>query len=265
MNADDGLEARIAAWAREGGRLALRWWRGGDALTFKDGREAVTAAGPAVERLLRARIGAAFPGDTIVGEELGGQAPESGRTWHLDPIDGTLNFALGLPGFCVSLALLQDGEPIAACIHVPVGDDTYTAVAGGGARLNGRPLQVSGRSRLADAVVSAQLKKDGRLAREPERLQALLVQTMKLRKVGAIALELAYVAAGAYDALVAGNPGGIPTYDVAAGLLLVREAGGRVSGSDGAPYRNGGADLVASNGLVHDELCRLLDGPRPTV
>jgi len=236
MNDHRPLETTVAAWAREAGRMALDHWRGGEALTFKKGREAVTAADPAIERMLRERIAAAFPGDAIVGEELGGTAPDRGRVWHLDPIDGTLNFALGLPGFCISIALLEDGEATAACVHVPVGGDTYTAVRGTGARRNGRPIRVSGRS------------------------QALILRTLKLRKVGAIALELAWVADGSYDALVAGFGRGIQVYDVAAGLLLVREAGGTVTDHRGRPYASGGADLVASNGLVHGELCALVGG-----
>lgn len=260
MNDPHRLEETLAGWAREAGRMALDHWRGGEALTFKSGHEAVTAADPAIERMLRERIAAAFPGDAVVGEELGGTAPDRGRAWHLDPIDGTLNFALGLPGFCVSIALLEDGDPIAACIHVPVGGDVYTAVRGGGARRNGKPIRVSGRARLADAVVSGQFKKDGRFVREPALLQALILRTLKLRKVGAIALELAWVADGSYDALVAGFGQGIQVYDVAAGLLLVQEAGGTITDHRGHPYASGGADLVVSNGLVHAELCALAGG-----
>ncbi len=250
----------MTGWAREAGAMALEHWRGGAALTFKAGREAVTEADPAIERLLRARIAAAFPGDVVVGEEMGGDAAGARRVWHVDPIDGTLNFALGLPGFCVSIALMEDGQATAACVHVPVGGDTFTAVRGGGARLGGRPIQVSDRSPLAEAVVSVQLKRGGRVVSDPALVQSLVQRTLKVRKVGAIALELAYVAAGSYDALVAGSPTGIQPYDVAAGQLLVTEAGGRISDASGRPYVSGGAELVASSGLVHDELCALLTG-----
>ena len=214
----------------------------------------------AIERLLRARIADAFPADAVVGEELGGDDPGRGRVWQLDPIDGTLNFAVGLPGFCTSIALLEDGEPVAACVHVPVEGNTYTAVRGGGARRDGVRLAVSTRARLRDAVVSGQFKRAGRFVSEPALLQDLIRGVLKVRKVGAIALELAYVAAGSYDALVAGAGDGIAPHDVAAGRLLVTEAGGRISDHAGAPYRGGGADLVASNGLVHDELCALIGG-----
>jgi len=258
------LEARMMAWAREAGGIARGYYRGTGELRFKQGRQAVTDADLEIEKMLRRRIGAEFPTDGIVGEELGsdfqgiGPVGSSGRSWYLDPVDGTLNFALGLPGFCTSLALTEGHETLAACVYQPLVDDGFTASLGGGARLNGRPISVSARSRLADAVVGVQLKKNGRFVRNPELLQAMFLETMKIRKVGAIALELARVAVGSYDALVASFKGTIHRYDVAAGLLLIREAGGRITDHQGNDYVPGGPDLVATNGLVHDELIDLI-------
>lgn len=255
---DRDLERRMTTWVGEAAELALSLHRRTGGLRFKRGREAVTEADQRIELLLRQRITEAFPQDAVVGEEFGGEEAPAGRVWQLDPIDGTLNFALGLPGFCTSIACLEDGVPVAACIAEPVGGDVYTALRGAGARRNGERLAVSTRAPLAEAVISAQIRKRGRVGREPRLLHALVQDCLKLRKVGAVALEMAWVAAGSYDGLVAGSSRAIPLYDVAAGWLLVEEAGGRVSGLAGGVYRPGGADLVVSNGLIHEELLELL-------
>ncbi|MCK9997001.1 MAG: inositol monophosphatase [Candidatus Krumholzibacteria bacterium] len=259
-----GLEATMLRWAREAGDIASSHYRRTGELRFKEGRQAVTEADLEIEKMLRRRIGAEFPADGIVGEELGsdfqgtGPVGSSGRTWHLDPVDGTLNFALGLPGFCTSIGLMKGHEVLAGCIYQPLLDDAFTATSGGGARLNGRSISVSARSRLVDAVVGTQLKKKGRFVQNPELLQALFLETMKIRKVGAIALELARVASGSYDALVGSFTEAIHLHDVAAGLLLIREAGGRATDHLGNEYQLGGPDLVATNGLIHDELIALI-------
>ena len=257
------LEGLMTAWALETGAIAKRHFRQTGELVFKAGNEAVTAADRQIETRLRELIAASFPDDLVVGEEFGGpsradQAPDA-RVWHLDPIDGTLNFALGLPGFCTSIALMQGDDVLAACVHQPLPGDTFTAIRGGGARLNHKPLRVSGRRRLREAVVSAQFKQDGLIVKNPKLLQAVFRETMKVRKTGAIALELAWTAAGFYDALLAGFRGAIRSYDVAAGLLLLTEAGGQVSDFQGEHYRPEGGTLVASNGLVHAELVALLN------
>ena len=258
------LESRMLAWAREAGAIARSHFRRTGELRFKHDRQAVTAADVEIEILLRRRIGEEFPADGVVGEELGSEyegtssVRPSGRSWHLDPVDGTLNFALGLPGFCTSIALMEGDATLAACVYQPLMDDAFTATVGQGARFNGQPVRLSERSRLAEAVVGTQFKKDGRFVRSPGLLQAMFVETMKIRKVGAIALELARVAGGSYDALVASFKEEIHRHDVAAGLLLIREAGGRVTDYHGIDYRPDGPELVASNGRIHDELIDLI-------
>jgi myo-inositol-1(or 4)-monophosphatase len=252
-----GLETTMVGWAQEAAAVCISHFRRNEGLTFKAGKEAVTAADLQIEELLRRRIAAAFPGDTIIGEELAPHQGTSGRTWQVDPIDGTLNFALGLPDFCTSLAVMEGPDVLAACVYQPLLKDAFTATRGHGARLNGKPVRVGARAPLGDAVVSFQCKKKGRLVRKPDRLQALFLETMKTRKAGAIALELAWVSCGAYDALIGSFGSAIQLYDVAAGILLVEEAGGRVTDHAGRPFREGAQDLVASNGLVHDELTGL--------
>ncbi len=257
-------EQLLVNWCREAGEIALGLFRRTGPLRFKHGREAITEADREIERLLAARIRARFPEDGIWGEEFGraegdrSAAPAAGRVWHIDPIDGTLNFALGLPAFCTSVALVDGESVLTACVFNPLLDEAFTASAGEGARLNGRPVRVSDRAALAEAVVSAQLQKRGRFIQNADLLQAVLLGTMKMRRLGTIALEMAYVADARYDALVAGKGSPQALYDVAAGILLVREAGGRVTDHVGAPWRPGAGDLVATNGLVHDELIAVI-------
>ena len=175
------LEFRMQAWAEEAAGIARGHFRQTGELKFKPGRQAVTDADLEIERLLRRRIGEDFPDDGIVGEELGdhyegtGRVGSSGRTWHLDPVDGTLNFALGLPGFCTSIALMEGDEMLAACVYQPMLGDGFIATQGRGARLNDMPIAVSGRSRLIDAVVGTQFKKDGRFVGHPNLLQAMFL------------------------------------------------------------------------------------------
>ena len=221
----------------------------------------MTEADGAIEAMLRRRIAAVYPEDHVIGEEMGdaGGDPAPGAwVWQVDPIDGTLNFALGMPNFCTSLAVLEGDRIVAACVHQPLAMDTYSAFAGGGARLNGHPLTVSGRQPLAEALLSTQFKRGGGFVQDPELLQAFALAPLKCRRVGAIALELAWVASGACDALVGDFGDGIHLWDVAAGLLLIQEAGGRISDHRGRPYQAGGAELVASNGVVHDEIVDLI-------
>jgi len=262
------LERLLVGWVREAGEIALNYFHHSGPLRFKHGREAVTEADREIERLLSARIRARFPDDAVSGEEFGrvepesagaeGAAPAAGRVWHVDPIDGTLNFALGLPNFCTSVALMDGERILAAIVHQPLLDETFTASAGEGARLGGKPIHVSDRPALSEAIVSAQLQKRGRFIGNAPLLQAILLGTMKMRRLGTIALEMAYLADGRLDALVAGKGEPQPLYDVAAGILLVQEAGGRVTDHLGDPYKPHATDLIASNGLVHDELISLI-------
>jgi myo-inositol-1(or 4)-monophosphatase len=259
------LETTMRGWAEDAAHIAREHFLKTGPLHFKYAREAVTAADTAMERLLVRHISEAFPDDAVHGEEFGpgAGAEDHGRVWHIDPIDGTLNFALGLPAFCTSFALLDGDRIEAACVHAILQQECFTAVRGGGCHLGGVLVHVSDRAVLGEAILSAQLQKDGRYVQNAALLQALLLRSMKMRRLGTIALELAFLAAGRFDALVAGRSTPQALYDVAAGILLVEEAGGRVTNHLGEPYRPGSTDLVASNGLVHDELIgiiRELDG-----
>jgi myo-inositol-1(or 4)-monophosphatase len=254
------LEQEMIAWSLEGAELARSYYRNTGEVTFKYGREAVTEADRAIETLWRQNIAARFPDDLVVGEELGSHTEEVAgrRVWQLDPIDGTLNFALGLPGFCTSMAVLCEGKILAACIVQPTTGDVFAATLNAGARLNGKAMTVSSRAPLNEALVSTQFKKDGRVVRDPALLQAMALAPLKCRRTGAIALELAWVACGGHDALIGSFVDTIHLWDVAAGLLLVQEAGGRVTDHLGQPYGHGGPDLVVSNGHIHQEILDLM-------
>jgi myo-inositol-1(or 4)-monophosphatase len=274
------LEKTMLDWGTEAAAVALQHFHKTGELEFKYAREAVTAADREIEKLISRRIQTKFPDDAIFGEEFGqtqaGDDPGStgnsadskapadldslsaGRIWHLDPIDGTLNFALGLPNFCTSIALMDGDEILAACVYSPLHAEGFTASLGNGTRLNGEDLHVSSRSSLSEAIISAQLQKGGRYVQNSALLKAILLTTMKMRRLGTIALEMAYLAAGRYDAMIAGRGRPQQLYDVAAGILLVREAAGQVTDHLGEVYRPYTTDLVASNSLVHDELIALI-------
>ena len=255
------LEKMMIQWCEEGAEVALRHHRRTGKLAFKYASEAVTEADGEIETLLRSRIGTAFPDDLIVGEEFGGpgggEIPSSARVWQIDPIDGTLNFALGMPNYCISLALLQGEKVLAACIHQPATSDTFFAEAGCGARLNGQKIRICTDRDLKDSIVSLQLKKQGLVMQDPHLLHAVSSAPLRLRRCGAIALEIAWVAAGSCDLLLASFKGKIHPWDVAAGLLLVEEAGGVAVDFQGNPYRMSGPEMMVGSPRVARQVAGL--------
>ncbi len=255
------LEKMMVQWCEEGAEIARRHHRRTGKLAFKYASEAVTEADGEIENLLRERIGQAFPGDLIVGEEFGGPAvnerPAESRVWQIDPIDGTLNYALGMPNYCISLALLQGDQVLAACIHQPPTGDTFTALAGQGARLNGETMHVSSERDLKDAVVSLQLKKKGLVMQNPALLHEICGAPLRLRRCGAVALEMAWVAAGFCDLLVASFKGEIHAWDIAAGLLLVQEAGGAAVDFQDRPYRLSSPEMMVGSPRVARQMAGL--------
>ena len=200
----------------------------------------------------------ARPGYGFLGEEGGRRAgTDKTNAWIVDPLDGTTNFLHGIPQFAISIALERDGVIVAGLIYNPANDELFTAERGKGAFLNDRRLRVAARSRLEDAVVACALPHRGRGGLAEFRKEFALVQekVVGLRRFGAAALDLAWIAAGRVDAYWERN---LSPWDVAAGLILVREAGGYVTDLEGgeAPFLTG--DVVAGNETMHRELMRLL-------
>jgi myo-inositol-1(or 4)-monophosphatase len=250
------LKAALAA-ARAAGAIILE--RGGLPRTarFKGRNDLVTETDLAVEAFLREELGKILPGVAFFGEESAGAPVPDGDCWIVDPVDGTTNFVHGLPFVATSIALRQGGDTLLGIVHLPVLDECFSAARGAGARLNDRPIRVSATRTRGDALIATGFPYDIGARKEDIllRLGAVLSECRGLRRCGAAAADLAYVAAGRFDAFY---ESGLKVWDYAAGGLLVEEAGGRVSRTDGLPL---GFDdsLLASNGRIHRAMIELLN------
>ncbi len=218
----------------------------------------VSAADLKAESVLRAELSRARPDFGLLMEESGaGGAPDAERRWIVDPLDGTTNFLHGLPHFAISIALEERGEIIAAVIYDPAKDEMFTAEKGCGAFLNDRRVRVASRRRLDEAIFATGIPFKGlpSHARFLGELGEVMAVSAGVRRWGAAALDLAYVAAGRLDGFW--EPGLSP-WHFAAGMLLVREAGGVTSEIEGRPLSLSSRSLVAANPELHMELQRLL-------
>jgi myo-inositol-1(or 4)-monophosphatase len=204
------------------------------------------------EALLLAEIARRFPGDAVLAEESGPHAGGATR-WIVDPLDGTTNFAHNYPFFCVSIGVERDGALVAGVVHDPIRDETFAAALGHGATLNGQPIRVSAIDAVHDALIVTGFPYDVR--ERPERsmplFTAFLTRAQAIRRDGSAALNFAYLACGRFDGFWEGF---LSPWDMAAGVLLVREAGGRVSAYDGGAFDLGGREVLASNGAIHEAM-----------
>ncbi len=218
----------------------------------------VSAADFAAERVLREELRKARPDFGALFEEGGGEAGADARNrWIVDPLDGTTNFLHGIPHFAISIAHEEDGEIVAALVYEPIRDESYWAEKGGGAYLNARRLRVSGRTRLAEALVATGIPFMGRRTdhRYIATLEAVMTRVAGIRRFGSAALDLAYVAAGRYEGFW---EFGLAPWDIAAGILLVREAGGFVTEVDGAHDMLASGSILAGNDNIHADLGAVL-------
>ena len=226
------------ALAARAGELLMERYERVERIDYKSARDVVTEVDHLSEELIIEAIRARFPDDGILAEESGehvaiaGEAPSSGqgRTWIVDPVDGTINYANGIPFFCVSIGLAVDGRPAVGVVHDPSRGETYAAPADGPAKLNGRVVLVSEKEKLTDFVVH--------LALGGRRLATRMRQTRKQirvgRTMGSAALAIAYTAGGRFDAFV--QEGGLSNWDIAAAGLIAERSGARVSAMDGGPW-----------------------------
>ena len=218
----------------------------------------VTTADLRAEKTLRTELSKARPGYGLLLEEGGGEPGTDGRhRWIVDPLDGTTNFLHGIPHFAISIALERDGEIVAGVIYEPVRDEMFWAEKGAGAYLNDRRLRVSGRRQLSDALIGTGMPFAGRGDREGylATLGAVMPVTAGVRRAGAAALDLAYVAAGRLDGFW---EFGLQAWDIAAGIILVREAGGYITDLAGGHGMIETGDVLAANAHLHLPLAQLL-------
>jgi myo-inositol-1(or 4)-monophosphatase len=227
---------------------------------MKGAIDLVTEVDVAIEREFRAMIAERFPEHVVLGEEFGGsaEAPE-GPCWVFDPIDGTTNFAHGLPIFCSSLALEVDGVAEVAAVYDPTRRELFTAERGSGAFLNGKPMHVSQRDTLLEAVLVTGFPYDvhARVAEIVGLFAEFVGRARAVRRLGSAAIDLCYVAAGRLDGFWERD---LKAWDIAAGALLVSESGGTMTNFQGQQFRSRGRDVVASNGRIHQAMLDVIAG-----
>ncbi len=259
----DFEQVAYAAAARAGRLLRARYRDRHEVATKSTAVDLVTAVDHESERLIVDAILSAFPEHGIVAEE---SPPRPGRggdphRWYVDPLDGTVNFAHGYPHFAVSIALARGDELVLGLVHDPLREETFAAMRGGGARLNGAPIEVSSRADLDRALLATGFPPDRR--QRAGFYLAFLEQALErgqcVRRAGSAALDLCWVACGRIDAFWEWK---LHPWDTAAGQLIVEEAGGRVTDFAGGPHRLTGEQTAASNGHLHEALLAALGDAR---
>ena len=239
--------------AREAGTLLMDCFARRVKIEYKGEVDLVTEADRASEKLIVERLRACWPEHGIVAEEGTRSETDAEYRWYVDPLDGTTNFAHGYPVFCISIALARrDGQLEAGVLYDPTRDEMFAAARGGGARLNGEPIQVSKTKALAESILGTGFPSHKR-HKNPNIFfyHQITLRSHGVRRAGSAALDLANVACGRYDGFWEFN---LNPWDTAAGVLLVLEAGGEVTRFDGTPFRLDSREVLASNGLVHQEL-----------
>ena len=248
---------QASAIAREAGARLKEFFEQGVETEYKGDVDLVTVADRTAEKLIRERLAVAFPEHGVYGEEGTRERMDGEFRWYVDPLDGTTNFAHGFPQFCVSMGLEQRAteKVVAGVIYDPMRDELYTAERGRGAWLNGKPIHVSRTPVLAESLVSTGFP--SRKRHDSPNIHFYHEFTLRshgVRRAGSAALDLAFVAAGRLEAFWEFN---LNPWDTAAGVLLVEEAGGRLSDFAGGEFQLDSRETLASNGLIHGELVEL--------
>jgi myo-inositol-1(or 4)-monophosphatase len=256
----------MTAIAREAGTLLMPYFHQGLKIEYKGDADLVTAADRASEALIRERITQQFPSHDVLGEEQGLNDQGSDYRWYVDPLDGTTNFAHGYPVFCVSMALehqalkhqasqqhsANSGRRIAGVVYDPTRDEMFSAELGRGAQLNGKPIHVSKATQLKECLLATGFPSHKRHKNPNIHFyHQITLRTHGVRRAGSAALDLCNVACGRFDGFWEFN---LNPWDTAAGVLLVEEAGGKVTRFDGSPFQIDSSETLGSNGLVHDAL-----------
>lgn len=252
------LIAETTLIAKQAGEILKQGFGNSMKVFDKDGRHnLVTEYDVKVEQFLLEELQRLTPGASFLGEEGGIREGTSDVTWVVDPLDGTVNFAHGIPIFCVSVGAVIDDELALGVIHHPILDETFAAAKGQGATLNNRPISVSATSELSSAllVTGFPYNVEDNPRNCIEQLSTIVGKGLPIRRLGSAALDLAYTAAGRFDAFWEVQ---LEPWDMAAGVVILEEAGGKVTHYDGVPFELVTASIVATNGRIHDELVEVL-------
>ena len=249
------LEVAVAA-ARAAGGILRSGFGGEQAVRYKGTVDLVTEVDEKAEAEISGMLREAFPGYGILAEE-GGALPGDGEyRWVVDPIDGTVNFAHGLPVFCVSIALERAGETILGVVHDPMREETYVAERGGGATLNAQPIRVSDTHEPIRALVATGFPYDrDTMPAALDLFARFAVLTQGMRRLGSAALDVCYVASGRFDAYYERS---VQPWDIAAGALILEEAGGKVTGFRGEKLDLQGREIVATNTALHPSILDII-------
>jgi len=251
-------ETRTAVRAAEtAGGILMEMFRRPVGVAKKNERELVTDADRASEEAILAAVRAGFPDDPIITEESAPELRRTERVWIVDPLDGTNNYAHGYPFFSVAIAVEEAGVPVVGVVHDPLRGETFAAERGGGATLNGEAIGVSRTASLGDALVATGFPYDRGPGTDNNlsNLNRFILAVRGVRRGGSAELDLVSVAAGRLDGFW---ELGLKVWDVAAGGLIVREAGGVVTNFDGSGWDHRRGDIVASNGALHEEMLALV-------
>jgi myo-inositol-1(or 4)-monophosphatase len=243
--------------ARDAGRLLRDRLGTGFDIEHKGAINLVTEIDLASERLIRETIATYYPRHEILAEEGGLSESKSEYRWIVDPLDGTTNYAHGYPIFCVSIALERAGETVLGVVYDPMREELFTAERGGGAALNNRSIRVSQTGELMQSLLSTGFPYDIKTSTltNLDHWANFAMNAQALRRDGAAALDMCYVACGRFDGFWELN---LSPWDTAAGALIVTEAGGRISDFRGARFSNYKPEVIASNGLIHDRMIEVL-------
>lgn len=245
--------------ARDAGRVLLEKFGRIETVTKKGDINLVTEADLASEALIVERIKSHFPRHAILAEEAGNAVvtgEDGGHKWIIDPLDGTTNYAHGYPCFCVTIALEYESEIVLGVTYDPTRDELFTAEKGRGAALNGKPIRVSDTHELGNALIVTGFPYDIKHREDFARhLTEFLLSSRGVRRDGSAAIDMAYVACGRFDGFW---EDGLNPWDVAAGKLLIEEAGGVISYYDGSKFSIYTPPIVANNGLIHQQMLNVL-------
>lgn len=252
-NPEQFLRVAVAA-AHEAGEIISAAMNRPKEISYKGEVDIVTETDRKSEEVILARLRREFPDHAIVAEEGGasGAGAAAEYQWHVDPLDGTTNFAHGYPVFAVSIGLLHRGKPLIGAVYNPVNREMFSAIRGCGAHRNGKVIRVSSAEALSRSLLATGFPAHKRVQNPNIHYYwEFTLRSHGVRRAGAAALDLCSVACGQFEGFW---EFGLKSWDTAAGILMVREAGGKVTDFSGEPYRPGDAECLASNALIHEEM-----------